>query len=143
MAYMNQERKATIAKALKPVLAKYKVKGSLRVRNHMSIVLTLKSGSIDFIENFIETDLATNYGKRLSQDQIDYIRKNQSLDVNPYWCHEHFSGKAKDFLAEAIKAIKSADWYDESDAMTDYFNTAYYFDINVGRWNKPYIVTEA
>ena len=73
MAYMNQERKATIAKALKPVLAKYKVKGSLRVRNHMSIVLTLKSGSIDFIENFIETDLATNYGKRLSQDQIDLL----------------------------------------------------------------------
>jgi hypothetical protein len=51
MAYMNQERKAKITQALKPVLAKYKVKGTLSVRNHMSIVLTLKSGAIDFIGN--------------------------------------------------------------------------------------------
>ena len=63
-----------------------------------------------------------------------------SLDINPYWFHEHFSGKAKDFLTDAMKALKSADWYDESDAMVDYFNTAYYVDINVGKWNKPYTV---
>jgi hypothetical protein len=31
------------------------------------------------------------------------------------------------------KALKSADWYDESDAQTDYFNTAYYVDVNVGK----------
>ena len=24
--------------------------------------------------------------------------------------------------------------------MTDYFNTAYYVDINIGKWNKPYEV---
>ena len=29
MAYMNQERKQKITQALKPILAKYKVKGSL------------------------------------------------------------------------------------------------------------------
>jgi len=25
--------------------------------------------------------------------------------------------------------------------MTDYFNTAYYYDVQVGRWNKPYRLT--
>ena len=140
MAYMNQERKQKIATALKPILAKYGVKGSLSVRNHSSIVLTLKSGKIDFIENFIETDKQKPYAKYMPQDQVDYIRKNQSLDVNPYWFQEHFSGDAKAFLTEAFKALKSADWYDESDAMTDYFNIAYYVDVHVGRWNKPYIV---
>ena len=39
---------------------------------------------------------------------------------------------------QAIKELKSADWYDESDAQVDYFNTAYYVDINVGQWDKPY-----
>jgi dipeptide/tripeptide permease len=34
--------------------------------------------------------------------------------------------------------MKSADWYDKSDAQVDYFNTAYYYDVNVGSWNKPY-----
>ena len=140
MAYMNQERKQKIATALKPILAKYGVKGSLSVRNHSSIVLTLKSGKIDFVENFIATDKAGITGRKMDQSQIDYIRKNQSLDVNPYWFQEHFSGDAKAFLTEAFKALKSADWYDESDAMTDYFNTAYYVDLHVGRWDKPYIV---
>lgn len=138
MAYMNQERKAKIAYTLKPILAKYGVKGSLSVRNHSSIVLTLKSGKIDFIENFIATDKAGITGRKMAQDQIDYLRKNKSMDVNPYWFQEHFTGDAKAFLTEAFKALKSADWYDESDAMTDYFNTAYYVDLNVGKWNKPY-----
>lgn len=138
---MNQERKARIATALKPILAKYGVKGSLSVRNHSSIVLTLKSGKIDFIENFINTDANVMHGRKMGQDQIDYLRKNQTMDVNPYWFQEHFTGKAKDFLTEAFQALKSADWYDESDAMTDYFNTAYYVDVNVGKWNKPYEVT--
>jgi len=25
--------------------------------------------------------------------------------------------------------------------MTDYFDTAYYAHINVGKWNKPFVVT--
>jgi hypothetical protein len=24
--------------------------------------------------------------------------------------------------------------------MTDYFNTAYYVDVNIGKWDKPYIL---
>ena len=141
MAYMNQERKAKIATVLKPVLAKYGVKGSLSVRHHSSIVLTLKSGKIDFIENFIKTDADSYIGRKMDQNQIDYLRKNQAMDVNPYWFQDHFNGVAKDFLTEAFKALKAADWYDKSDAMTDYFNTAYYVDLNVGKWNKPYVVT--
>jgi len=143
MAYMNQERKAKIATAIKPILSKYGVKGSLSVRHHSSIVLTLKSGKIDFIENFIKTDADSFVGRKMDQSQIDYIRKNQSLDVNPYWFQDHFTGDAKAFLTEAFKALKSADWYDESDAMTDYFNTAYYVDLKVGKWDRPYEVTNA
>jgi hypothetical protein len=35
--------------------------------------------------------------------------------------------------------MRGNDWFDESDSMTDYFHTAFYTDINVGRWNKPYV----
>jgi hypothetical protein len=142
MAYMNQAKKAKIATALKPILKKYGIKASLSVRNHSSIVLNVKSGKIDFIENFIKTDTGQHsiFRNKMSQDQIDYLRKNQTLDVNPYWFHEHFSDVAKDFLTESMSALKSADWYDESDAQVDYFNTAYYVDINIGKYNKPYMV---
>ena len=138
MAYMNQVRKALIQSNLKPILARYGVKGTLSVRNHSTIVLTLKSGQIDFIENFISTDLATPHGRKMDQNTIANLRKNRSLDVNPYWYQEHFSGRAKEFLTDAMKALKSAGWYDESDAQTDYFNIAYYVDINIGRWDRPY-----
>ena len=136
MAYMNQERKQKIAKTLKPILAKYKVKGSLSVRNHMSIVLTLKSGAIDFIGNSNRV-----CGNDFYQVQRGFKPTTSGYDqVNPYWFQDHYDGKAKAFLTEAFKALKSADWYDESNAMIDYFNIAYYVDINIGKWDKPYIL---
>ena len=138
MAYMNQERKSKIAQILKPVLAKYGVKGTLSVRNHSTIVLTLTAGKIDFIENFITTDNDRPSGRGLNQIQVDQIRKSQHLDVNPYWFQEHFTGAAKDFMTEAFQALKGANWYDRSDAQVDYFDTAYYVDLLVGKWNKPY-----
>jgi hypothetical protein len=50
MAYFNQERKQERAPVIKAILKKYGVKGSLAVRNHMTFVLNIKSGKIDFIE---------------------------------------------------------------------------------------------
>lgn len=126
MAYVNQEMKAVIAKNIKPILAKYGVKASLAVGNHSTIVLNVKSGKIDFFEDYGDREDARKFG----------------IDVNPYWFHEHFAGESKEFLTEAFAALKSAGWYDESDSMTDYFNTAYYLRINIGKWNKPYVLVK-
>ena len=121
MAYMNQDKKKIIAAKLKPVLKKYGVKGTLAVRNHSTIVLNIKSGKVDFYKDFGK-DADTRYG----------------IDVNPYWFQDHFVGKSKAFLTEAFAALKSAGYYDNSDAQIDYFDTAYYYDINIGNWKKPY-----
>ena len=139
MAYMSQEKKAKIAPKIKAILAKYKVKGSLAVRNHSSLVLNLKSGSIDLIENYIDTDSKTFHGNKMSQDQIDYIRSKKSMDVNPYWFKEHFSGKSLDFLKEIFVAMNDGNW-DKSDIQSDYFNVGWYVDVNIGKWDKHYIV---
>jgi hypothetical protein len=136
---MSQEKKAKIAPKVKAILAKYKVKGSLAVRNHSSLVLNLKSGSIDLIENYIDTDSKTFHGNKMSQDQIDYIRSKKSMDVNPYWFKEHFSGKSLDFLKEIFVAMNDGNW-DKSDIQSDYFNVGWYVDVNVGKWDKPYTV---
>ncbi len=138
MAYVSQERKQSLAPAIKAVLKKYGVKGSLSIRTHSSLVLTIKSGKIDFVENFIETDNKVLHGRKMSQDQIDHIRKNQSVDVNPYWYHEHFSGKAKDFLKEVLAAMNNGN-HDNSDIQSDYFDVGWYVDVNIGRWNQPYV----
>ena len=137
MAYMNQEKKATIAAKAKPIFKKYGVKATLAVRHHSTIVVNIQSGRLDFIGNANAVQI-----HRRDTGRDSRIITDQYLSVNPYWYQEHFTGECKAFFDELFKAIKSADWYDESDAMTDYFNTAYYFDINVGRWNKPYQLTK-
>ena len=134
MAYMNQSKKAVIQKNLKPILAKYGVKGSLRVRNGHAITLTLRSGSVDFVADM--TDRA--HGDRTNKDEI---RKHYNFMINQYWFTEHYNGTALKFIDEVNQAMKSADWYDKSDAMIDYFDTAYYYDIVVGAWDAPYTVT--
>ena len=124
MAYMNQDKKKVIASKLKPVLKKYGVKGTLSVRNHSSIVLNVKAGKIDFFKDYGDQEDAKKFG----------------IQVNPYWFHDHFEGKAKEFLADAFDALKSAGYYDNSDAQIDYFDTAYYYNINIGNWKKPYVL---
>lgn len=128
---MNQEKKATILQLVKPILKKYGIKGSLSVRNHSSICLNIKSGPIDFIGNY-------NAGVDINHQ---FLAKNY-LQVNVYWVQDHFTGVAQEFLLEAVMALKGADYYNNSDAMTDYFDTAYYYNINVGTWDKPYELTK-
>lgn len=138
MAYMSQEKKAKIVASIKPLLAFYGIKASFAVRNHSTIVVNIKAGEIDFIENYCNTVSRMTDGRA---SNIQWIRDKQHIDVNPYWYQEHFTGKALEFLVELFKRIKSeGKWYDNSDVMTDYFDTAFYVDVNIGDYYKPYKV---
>ena len=138
MAYVDQSLKAKLAPEIKAICKKYGIKASIAVRHHSTLVLNIRQGSINFVENYIETDAAKPYGNKMSADQVDYIRKNQCLDVNTYWVTDHYSGKAKEFLVEMIAAMEGPDFFNEDDAQTDYFHRSHYIDINIGTWNKPY-----
>jgi hypothetical protein len=140
MAYVSQEMKAKLAPTIKAILKKYGIKGTLSVNNHSTLVLNIKSGKIDFVENYITTDAAQPHAGKMSADQIAYIRKNQSLDVNTYWVNEHYTGFAKRALRLLISAMKGPEFFDHTDAQIDYFNRSHYIDINIGKWNKPYTV---
>ena len=56
MAYMSQERKKELAPAIKSVLKKYNMKGSISVRHYSTLVVTIKSGALDIIGNLIENN---------------------------------------------------------------------------------------
>lgn len=114
MAYMSQEQKAKLAPAIKAVLKKYNIKGSIAVRHHSTLVVNIKSGPIDF--------------------------GGDNIQVNHYYIDSHYSGVAKDFLNELKAAMMEGHW-DHSDAMTDYFSCSWYIDINIGAWDKKYAVT--
>jgi hypothetical protein len=128
MAYMSQEKKARIAPAVKAILKKYKVKGSLSVRNHSSLVLTIKEGSVDFYSDYGTTPEARKDAEKFG------------IQVNPYWYQDHFVGKSKKFLEEVIPAMNSGN-HNNSDVQSDYFDVGWYIDVNIGKWNKPYVAT--
>lgn len=128
MAYMNQEKKKIIKANLDKVLKPLGIKYSLRVDNHMSINCTIKSGSVDFIGNL----------RQRIGDKFKLHTESGYVQVNPYWYNEHFTGEPERIINQVIDALKSADYYDKSDAMIDYFDTAYYMHLNIGAWDKPY-----
>ena len=136
MAYMNQERKAKIKARLDAALKGTGVKYSLRC-DSLSITCTIKSAPVDFIENSNETCGADPYqvSKGFRYNTTGYDQ------VNHYYYQDHYSGKAKELMTKIVTAIYSGDYYDRSDAMSDYFDTAYYAHINVGKWDKPFVVT--
>lgn len=133
MAYMNQEKKAVIRDALKKVMPK-SWKWSLSVYHHSTIVLTIKSAPYDLIQEVYRVN-----NNRVCADYQKFQEKPKSVDVNPYWLQNQFDIHLPVF-EQIVKALKGADWYDDSDIMTDYFNTAYYYDIKLGRWDKPFEV---
>jgi len=133
MAYMSQEKKAKIAPVVKAILKKYGMKGSLAVNNHSTLVLNIKSGCLDLIRNYNQTVGERPGGFQLGSPAVD------SLSVNPYWFQDHFGGKAKAFLTEIFKAMNVGN-HDNSDIQTDYFDVGWYVNVNVGRWNKPYVL---
>ena len=135
MAYMSQERKAEIAPVIKAICKKYGVKASLAVRHHSTLILNVKQGSIDFIKNFNETVDLRPGGFRNGNPA------EKSIQVNTYWYHEHFSGKAKKFLEEVIQAMHNGN-HDNSDAQIDYFDVGWYIDVNIGKWDKPYALVK-
>ena len=133
MAYVSQELKAKLAPTIKAICSKYGVKASLAVSNHMSLVLNIKSGPIDFLTSYHNKRQAVN-----SDMGRGLIKKEQYIQVDPYHYAGHFDGKALAFLTAVLKAMNVGN-YDKSDIQSDYFNFGWYVDVNVGSWNKPYV----
>ena len=119
MAYVSQDLKAKIAPQVKAILKKYKIKGSLAVCNHSTLVLNIKEGVLDFYKDYVQAECG-------------------SIQVNPYHYKSHFEGKSKAFLSEVIPAMNAGNW-DKSDIQSDYFNVGWYVGVNIGKWNKPYV----
>jgi len=120
MAYISQETKKELSVGIKAVLKKFGMKGSIGIRNYSSLVVNVSSGNLDFKSDMI----------------------GGHIQVNPYHIDNHYSGAKRQFLNDLIKAMRGTKWYNNSDAMVDHFDIAYYTNINIGKWNKPYIVNE-
>ena len=115
MAYVSKETKKELAPGIKKVLEKYGAKGTIKVDHHSTLCVTLRK---------IPAGLFT-------------AKEIANGDVNIYHIERFFEGTAKKFLTELLAAMKGEKWYDRSDSMIDYFDTAWYNDIKIGEYGKP------
>ena len=131
MAYVSKEQKAKIADALKTAFGtdtkKRGFKYSLAIDNYSTIVCTISEGTVDF------------FGGINRDDEYSYHDDRGHIQVNQYYIEKNFFGKVAEILAK-INECLNIDNYNNSDAISDYFDVGWYSAINIGRWNKPYIL---
>jgi len=116
MAFVSQEDKKAKAPAIKAVLKKYGAKGSISVRHHSTLVVTISASPFEV--------------------------KDGHETVNNYYIDSHHSGEKAKFLNELFEVCNEGN-HNNSDPYTDYFDVGFYVDIQLGRWNKPHVQTGA
>jgi len=135
MAYINAEQVKAIRLALKKEFPEFKF--SVTKRHHSEVDVRLMSGpSFD----------KQKVWHRGEEVVVDLNNMDTWSTINHY--HTHWYGKYEEFFNKIIEIIKTAPfkagvgdlWFDDSDSMTDYFHTAYYMSIGIGKWDKPYVV---
>jgi len=134
MAYVSQQLKKELQPAIMAICKKYGIKASLAVRNHSTLCLNIKSGPIDFItpwNKFTKDRQERNGLKFYESKSIDLPSQGIAKGI--------FTGQAAEFVDEIYPAMDKGNW-DKSDIMTDYFNVGWYVDINIGQWDKPYVL---
>jgi len=114
MAYISTQEVKNVRELLKTTFPKFKF--SVSGGNSLELKVAIMSGPEDFSE---------------------VLGEWKSVDINQYHLYQY--GKFEKLFAKMFKAMKSQNWFDESDSMTDYFHTAYYFSLSIGKWNKPYV----
>ena len=136
MAYITQEMKRELAPGINNVLKKYGCKGSISTPQRNSLCVTISQGPIDFIGK------ANKEGKEHSEwTGRTFYPIEGSYQENPYRYAENYDGpldQADQFLNELRDAMRGTLYYNNDDIMTDYFDSAYFMSINIGKWDKPY-----
>ena len=137
MAYISVEDVKMIRNALKKEMPQYKF--SVVRDHHSSVTIAIMKGPA-----FAEFEYFDRYTHEYKKGTLG---DNNGYDqINTYHTGDFYGKENAAIFDKIVKIAKTAGdkkWYDDSDAMTDYFDTAYYVHLNVGKFEKPYEVVEA
>lgn len=123
MAFVDQSKKAIIANALKQVMP-HGWKYSLAVEHHMTLVLTIVSAPIDLINECLKK------------------YEGRHLIINCNRVEDSFVGEVRMQMNAIVDAMNTGN-HNRSDTMTDYFDVGHYITVQLGRWDKPFVVIAA
>lgn len=115
MAYITTSEVAQIRSALK--LHFPQIKFSVRREHLSSVHVSIMKSPYDFSE------FTNNRGRSINQYRLSDYKEHEAMF------------KA---IINIMKTAPDNKWFDDSDAMTDYFHTAFYLHLEIGKWDKEY-----
>lgn len=139
MVYVSKEVIQQVRTDLKALNKKFGVKTTVTGLHAMTLRVTIVEGVIDFGSNMQDCVLNEWHSKPGKEERAAYLQECKGITFNHYHAERQFSGTALDYIQQLIEIIKKQYW-DESDLMTDYFHCSFYIDIQIGRWDKPYML---
>jgi hypothetical protein len=122
MAYISTVDVSFIRKELKQTFGKA-IKFSVTRDHHSGVSIKIMKS---------KEDMSPLFG--------DNVTKH-SGSVSPHWMDDTpvlktLFEKIEEIALTAPAKNGGREWFDKSDAMVDYFHTAYYCNIGVGKWDK-------
>lgn len=121
MAYINAEKTAEFRAELKKAFPSSEGwKLSVTNDNHSTICVAILEAPINFLEGSEKT----------------------YKDVNVYWFRDHYAGQQLEQLQKIYDICMKGN-HNNSDAMSDYFDVGWYFDLSIGRWDRPFKYIES
>ena len=132
MAYISSESVKDKRNRIKKALPEFKF--SVTIDNYSSIIIRIVEGPLP-MPVYESQERERIHGGLYSDD---FRKDNQQ--VNHYWYKDHY----KDFpewikVFNQIIEIANEGNYDESDIQSDYHHVGFYLNLEIGRWDKPYI----
>ena len=139
MAYITKAEIQEKRKQINALCKLYGVSATVSGANTSSVTVTIRKGKIDFLGNHVDTVKANWLNGQQQYDNAEWYAKRGYFECNHYVLNRQFSGDALAFLNEVLSILKIG-YYDNSDVMTDYFDTAWYMHICIGTYEKPYVL---
>ncbi len=123
MAYINQDKKKTIAKALKQAFPSLKM--SLSIKNYSKLTVKVSSNEIfnQALQERKERWEKSEYCQEMGLPFNEAVFLKTGIEL------QHCNSGLGESLRNVI--IKAGEWFLDSDSQTDYFRTAFFFDIEV------------
>ena len=135
MAYITTQEVAAIRKELKAQLPQYKF--SVTKHHHSSVTVAFMKGPA-----FSEYTYFDRYAGEQKESVLEGHEQLNHYHAERFYGEENAAiiNKVEEIIKTAPVKAGGREWYDDSDSQTDYFDTAFYMNIHVGKWDKEYEV---
>lgn len=101
----------------------------------------VKPVDIKAVDEIFHLENPYNETREAISNRWDDDYKKQKTHFNQYYIKENkfLTDEAKQVMQKAVEIIDSYN-FDDSDSMTDYFHCNFYSEVDLGKWDKPFVV---